>query len=173
MVRAWHQLASGFARGRSTLPKNVLPSEVEKRAKPWVLKIASHLQFSRLWLLSCCYSDRNEVELVKTLQPWAAIFGHSPCIKRMIKISFGVIAAVFLLQFYYVRELLFTEVLVAVGFVVVALIGAVYALGYIAVLWLWKLGSELKALGALVSARHRQPFAKTTTTGLSGHEEVS
>jgi hypothetical protein len=117
------------------------------------------------------------VELVKTLQPWAATFGLSAClksIKRMTKISFGVIAAVFLLQSYCVRELLFAEVLVALGFVVVALIGAVYALGYIAVLWLWKLGSELKALGALVRARHRQPLAKTATTGLSeANEEVS
>jgi len=58
--------------------------------------------------------------------------------------------------------------------VVVALIGAAYAFGYIAVVWLWKLGSELKALGALVSARRRQPFAKTTVTGLSdAKEEVS
>jgi len=103
---------------------------------------------------------------VNTLQPWAAILGRSPCIKRMTKISFGLIAAVALLQFYYVRELLFAEVLVALGFAVVALIGAVYALGYIAVLGLWKLGSKLKALGALVSSRHRQPFAKTRTTSL-------
>jgi hypothetical protein len=114
------------------------------------------------------------VKLVKTLQPWAAIFGHSLCVKRIAKICFGLIAAVFLLQFYYVRELLFVEVLVALGFVVVALIGAAYALGSIVVLWLWKLGSELKARGALVSARHRRPFAKTTVTGLSeAKEEVS
>ena len=92
----------------------------------------------------------------------------------MTKIGFGLIAAVFLLQFYYVRELFFAEVLVALGFVVVALIGALYALGYIAALWLRKVGSGLKALGALVSVRHRQPFAKTTVTGLSdAKEEVS
>ena len=92
----------------------------------------------------------------------------------MTKISFGLIAAVFLLQFYYVRELLFAEVLVTLGFMVVALIGALYALGYIAALWLRKLGSGLKALGAHVSVRHRQPFAKTTVTGLSeAKEEVS
>jgi len=111
------------------------------------------------------------VKLVKTSRRLAAIFGHSPCIKRMTKISFCLIAAVFLLQFYYVRELLFAEVLVALGFVVVALIGAAYAFGYIAVVWLWKLGSELKALGALVSARRRLPFAKTTVTGLSDAKE--
>jgi hypothetical protein len=114
------------------------------------------------------------VELVKTLQRWAAIFGHSPCIKRMTKISFGLIAAVFLLQFYYVRELLFAELLVALGFMVVALIGALYALGYIATLWLRKLGSRLRALGAHVRVRQRQPFPNTTTIGLSeAKEEVS
>ena len=63
---------------------------------------------------------------------------------------------------------------VALGFVVVALIGAVYALGCIAVLCLGKLGSGLRTLGALVIVRHRQPFAKTTVTGLSeAKEEVS
>jgi hypothetical protein len=65
------------------------------------------------------------VELAKTLQPWAAILGHLACIMRMTKMSFGLIAAVFLLQSYYVRELLFAEVLVALGVVVMALIGAV------------------------------------------------
>ena len=114
------------------------------------------------------------MELVKTSRPLAAIFGHSLCTKRTAKICFGLIAAVFLLQFYYVRELVFMEAVLALGFVVVALIGAVYALGCIAVLWLGKLGSGLKALGALVSVRHRQPFAKTTTIGLSeAKEEVS
>ena len=63
---------------------------------------------------------------------------------------------------------------VALGFVVVALIGAVYALGCMAVSWLGKIGSGLKALGALVSVRHRQPFSKTTTIGLSeAKEQVS
>ena len=63
---------------------------------------------------------------------------------------------------------------VALGFVVVALIGAVYALGCIVVLWLEKLGSGLRALGGLVSVRYRQPFAKTTTIGLSeAKEQVS
>ena len=63
---------------------------------------------------------------------------------------------------------------VALGFVVVAVISALYALGYIAALWLRKLGSGLRALGALVSVRHRQPFAKTTTIALSeAKEEVS
>ena len=114
------------------------------------------------------------MELVKTSRPLAAIFGHSLCTKRTAKICFGLIAAVFLLQFYYVRELVFMEAVVALGFLVVALIGALYALGYIAALWLRKLGSGLKVLGALVSVRHRQPFAKTTVTGLTDpKEEVS
>ena len=66
------------------------------------------------------------------------------------------------------------EAVVALGLLVVALIGALYALGYIAALWLRKLGSGLKALGALDSVRHRQPFAKTTVTGLTDpKEEVS
>ena len=96
------------------------------------------------------------------------------CVKRIAKVCFGLIAAVFLLQFYYVRELVFMEAVLALGFVVVALIGALYALGYIAALWLRKLGSEFKALGAFVSVRHRQPFAKRTTIGLSeANEEVS
>ena len=114
------------------------------------------------------------MELVKALRLWAAILGRSLFIKRTAKIGFGLIAAVFLLQFYCVRELLFMEVVVALGFVVVALIGAVCALGYIAALWLRKLGSALKALGTLVSVRHRQAFAKTTVTCLSqAEEEVS
>jgi len=114
------------------------------------------------------------VELVKPYRPLAAIFGHSLYTKRTAKICFGLIAAAFLLQFYYVRELVFMEAVVAFGFVVVALIGALYALGYIAALWLWKHGSGLKAIGALVSARYRQPFVKTTVTSLSdAKEEVS
>ena len=63
------------------------------------------------------------------------------------------------------------EVVVVVGFVVVSLIGALYALGYIAALWLFKLGSGLKAFGAPVSARHREPFAKTTIAGLPDVKE--
>jgi hypothetical protein len=111
---------------------------------------------------------------MKTSRPLATIFGHSLCTKRTAKIGCGLIAAVFLLQFYYVRELLFMEAVVALGFVVVALIGAVYAFGCIAVSWLGKLGWALKALGALVSVRDRQSFAKTTTMGLSEtKEEVS
>jgi hypothetical protein len=92
----------------------------------------------------------------------------------MVKIGFGLIAAVFLLQFYYVRELLFAEVLVALGFMVVALIGALCAVGYIAALWLRKLDSRLGALEAYVRVRQRQPFPNTTTIGLSeAKEEVS
>ena len=68
------------------------------------------------------------MELVKTSRPLAAIFGHSLCTKRTAKICFGLIAAVFLLQFYYVRELVFMEAVVALGFLVVALISALYAL---------------------------------------------
>jgi len=114
------------------------------------------------------------VELVKMLRLRPGIFGHSPFFKRTAKIAFGLIAAAFLLQFYYVRELVFMEAVVVLGFVVVALIGAVYALGCMAVSWLGKIGSGLKALGALVSVRHRQPFSKTTTIGLSeAKEEVS
>jgi phosphotransferase system glucose/maltose/N-acetylglucosamine-specific IIC component len=114
------------------------------------------------------------VELVKTLRLGAAIFGQLPCIKRTAKICSALIAAVFLLQFYCVRELLFAEVVVALGFVVVAVIFAVYALGCIAVLWLRNVACRLKALGALVTARHQQPFAKTTAAALSeAKEEVS
>ena len=114
------------------------------------------------------------MELVKTSRSLAGIFGHSLCTKRTAKIGFGLIAAVFLLQFYYVRELVFMEAVVALGFLVVALIGALYALGYIAALWLQKLVTGVKALGALVSVRHRQPFAKTTVAGLTDpKEEVS
>jgi hypothetical protein len=111
------------------------------------------------------------VELVKTHRPLAAIFGYSLCTKRIAKICFGLIAAVFLLQFYYVRELVFMEAVLALGFVVVALIGTLYALGYIAALWLRKLGLGLKALRAKVSVRPRQPFAETTTIGLSKAKE--
>jgi hypothetical protein len=114
------------------------------------------------------------VEYVKALRRRAVIFDRSPYIKRTAKICLALTAAVFLLHFYCIRELLFTEVVVALGFVVVALIGALCALGYIAALRLWKLGSGLKALGALASVRHRPSFAKPTVTGLSqAEEEVS
>ncbi len=53
------------------------------------------------------------MELVKTSRPLAAILGHSLCTKRTAKIGFGLIAAVFLLQFYYVRELVFMEAVLA------------------------------------------------------------
>ena len=66
------------------------------------------------------------------------------------------------------------ETVLALGFVAVALISALCALGYIAALWLRKLGSGLKALGTHVRVRHRQPFAETTVTGLfEAKEEVS
>ena len=110
------------------------------------------------------------MELVKALRLRAAIFDRSPYIKRTAKIGFGLTAAVFL-QFYCVREPLFIEAVVALGFVVVALIGTLCALGYIAALWLRKLGFGLRALGALARVRHRQPFAKTTVTCLSQVEE--
>ena len=84
--------------------------------------------------------------LVKTSRPLAAIPGHSFCTKRTAKIGFGLTAAVFLLQFYYVRELVFMEAVLALGFAVVALIGALYALGYIAALWLRRLGLGLGLL---------------------------
>lgn len=113
------------------------------------------------------------MKLVKTYRSLAAIFGRAPYLKRTAKICFGLVAAVFLLQFYCVRELLFAEVVMALGFVVVALIGALCALGYAGALWLRKVASRLKALGALVSARHREPFAKATVTGLcEAKEEV-
>jgi Flp pilus assembly protein protease CpaA len=111
------------------------------------------------------------VELVKTLRLGIAIFGHSRRIKITAKICAGLIAAVFLRQFYCVRELLFAEAVVALGFVVVALMIAVYALGWMAAAGLRKLGFRLKALGALVSARHQQPFAKARFTGLSETKE--
>ena len=66
------------------------------------------------------------------------------------------------------------ELVVALGFMVLALIGAAGALGYIAVLSLRKLGSGRKALGALPSVRSASPFSKTTVQGLSeAKEEVS
>jgi phosphotransferase system glucose/maltose/N-acetylglucosamine-specific IIC component len=107
------------------------------------------------------------LELVRTLRLGTTIFGHSCCAKRTAKIGAGLTAAVFLLQFYCVRELLFVEAVVALAFVVVALMIAVYALGWIAAAALRKLGSRLKALGALVSVKHQQPFAKARFTGLS------
>jgi hypothetical protein len=91
--------------------------------------------------------------------------------KRTARICAGLIAVVFLLQFYWVRELLFMEVVVALGLMVVALIIAAYTLGWIAAAALWKVASRLKALGGLVSARHQQPFARTTGTGLSEAKE--
>jgi hypothetical protein len=79
-----------------------------------------------------------------------------------------------LLQFYCVRELLFAEVVVALGFVVLALMIAVYALGWMVAAGLRKFASRLKALGALVTASHQQPIATTPPTRLSeAKEEVS
>ena len=114
------------------------------------------------------------MELVKTSRLLAAIFGHSLCTKRTAKICFGLIAAVFLVQFYNVRELVFMEAVVALGFAVVVLIGALYALGYIASRMVAKAWSWAQGPGVLVSVRHRQPIAKTTVTGLTeAKEEVS
>ena len=105
---------------------------------------ANHLEFfPSLVPAVLLLRPERAVKLVKTSLPLSAIFGHSLCTKRTAKIFVGLIAAVFLLQFYYVRELVFMEAVVALGFLVVALIGALYALGYIAVLWLRKLGSGL------------------------------
>lgn len=114
------------------------------------------------------------MKLVKLLRQRPGVFGRSPHVTRRTKISLGLITAVFLLQFYYIRELLSAEVvLLALGFVAVALIGAIYALGCIAALCLQKLGSGLKALGAFVSAKHQQPFTKATNRSLfEAKEEV-
>ena len=109
------------------------------------------------------------MDLVKTLRLRAAVLGRSPHVKSTAKISLGLVAAVFLLQSYCVRELLFMEAAVVLGFVVVALIGAVCTLGYITALWLRKLG--LKALDTVVSARHRRPLSEATITGLSEAKE--
>ena len=109
------------------------------------------------------------MDLVKTLRLRAADFDRSPYIKRTAKIGLGLIAAVFLFQFYYVRELLFMEAAVVLGFVVVALIGAVCVLGYMTALWLRKLG--LMALDTVLSARHQQPLPEATITGLSEAKE--
>ena len=111
------------------------------------------------------------MKLVKTSRLLDVIFGHSLCTKRTAKICFALIAAVFLLQFYYVRELLFAEVVVALGFVVVALVGALYVLGCAGALWLQNVGSRLKTLAALVSKRHQQPLAKGRITGFSEAKE--
>jgi hypothetical protein len=126
------------------------------------------------WFLSYCSSDRSELWNRKNVSIAGCNFWSFTLHRESAKIGFGLRAAVFLLQFYYVRELVFMEAVGALGFAVLALILALYVLGLIAALWLRKLGSGLKALGALVSVRHRQPFAKTTTIGLSeAKEEVS
>ena len=106
------------------------------------------------------------MELVKTLRARAEVFGHSHCVKRIAKICFGLIAAVFLLQFYCVRELVFMEAVVALGFVVVALIGALYALGYIGALWLRKLGW---AQGSWCPRQRKTPAA---LCGNDGHRSL-
>jgi phosphotransferase system glucose/maltose/N-acetylglucosamine-specific IIC component len=158
-----------------TAAENVLPADVTATRYALHNHDSQTLTgFSSLVPGVLSFWPERGVELVKTLRLGAAILSHSRRIKRTAKICAGLVAAVFLLQFYCVRELLFMEIVVALGFVVVTLIIVVYALGCIAALWLRKLASRLKALGALVSARHQQPFAKTTATGLSeAKEEVS
>ena len=111
------------------------------------------------------------MELVKTSGTLAAVLGQSIRTKRTVKVCVGVIAGVFLLQFYYVQELLFMEAVLALGFAVVALIGALYGLGYITALWLRKLGSKLKAVLGRVSVSHRESVAETTTIRLSKVKE--
>ena len=111
--------------------------------------------------------------IVKTLRPLparAVVSGHSLCSKRAAKICFGLLAAAFLLRFYYVRELLFAELALVVGFVIVALAAAVYTFACIAVR---KVGCEVKAVAAKVIETHRQPFARTAATSLyDAREEV-
>ena len=106
------------------------------------LIIASHLEFP-VFGSRRAVPLTGAVELVKTSRSLATIFGYSLCSKRTAKIACGLVAAVSLLQFYCVRELLLMEAVVALGFVAVALVGTVCALGCIAVLWLGKLGSRL------------------------------
>ena len=108
---------------------------------------------------------------MKALRLGTAIFGHSRRNTRTAKICAGLIAAVVLLQSYCVRELLFAEAVVALGFVVVALMIALCALGWMLAAGLRKLSSRLKALGALVASRHQQPFTTATPTELSEVKE--
>ena len=114
------------------------------------------------------------MELVNRLGMRAAIFRHLPFIKRTGQICLALAAAVFSLQFYCIRELVFMEAVVVLGFVILALIVAGLALVCLSVLWLGKIGSALKVARGFVIARHREPFTALTTTALfEVKEEIS
>lgn len=90
---------------------------------------------------------------------------------RTAKRCFSFVAAVVFLRFYWIRELLFGEAVVALGFVVLALLDAVFAFAWMGVLRLWRLGSAGKNPVAQVSATRQPLFAKATVTSLPDPEE--
>lgn len=120
-------------------------------------------------VLSC--GAELAVKFVKTSRSLTAIFGHPLWNKKTARICVCLIATVFLFQFYYVREMAIMEAVVTLGFLIVALIGAVYALCGIAVKCLADLGSKIDALGALVRVRHWQPSAKKAVTHFDDPKE--
>lgn len=109
---------------------------------------ASHLQLSRLWFLSCCFSPTGAScgtrENVSTtgcnFRPFTL---HQENGQDILWSYCSGLPSPLLLR----PGTAFAEAAVTLGFVVVALIGTVCALDHIGVLWLLKLGSELKALG--------------------------
>jgi hypothetical protein len=141
---------------------------IRQWAKCCIPTIRKHLRFLVFGSDRAVDAPERGVELVKTLAVEPAIFRGSELIKGMAKICSGPIAAVFLLQSYYVRELLIMEVIVVLGFVSVALIVFVYALICIAALGL------VTGLGQLVLpfARHLGCVKSTTTRFPEAEEEV-
>ena len=105
---------------------------------------------------------------MKTFRPPVANLASSCWLKRTVKICFGLIGAAFLLQFYYVRELLFAEALVALVFFVMAVIGALWVVGCIAAS---SVQAGIKSVGARLRAQYTQPFANKTIVRLSEAQE--
>ena len=139
----------------------LVPSSHQPRARA----ISSFLVFVCFPAVS--WQGRS-VELVRTRQVGVAIWGPSRLFKRTARICAGLIAAVFLLQFYWIRELLVVEGIVVLGFVAVAFTICVYALVSTAASWLLR-GLSVFAL----VKRNTSPIRETASTHLSEHKEVS
>jgi hypothetical protein len=85
------------------------------------------------------------------------------------KICFGLLAAAFLLQSYYIRELVFAEAFIAMVFITVGLLAALCVVGRIAVRGAHE---KSRSVAARVSARYRQPSARKMIDLTEAKEEV-
>jgi len=112
---------------------------------------------------------KNPLELIKSLANFVL---QEPGLGRWL---IAVLAAIFLLQFYFVRELLVVELFFALGFAVLLLLGGpAYLIGSAGVSWLVQpRSSQAKATSPLghSAPRDRRSLAPETLRLLPGKGE--